>query len=173
MYDEWGFDDETQLLAEAGYAVLRVNYRGSGNYGRKFRNLGARQWGGTMQDDLTDATRWAIDQGIADGGADLHLRRQLRRLRGADGRGEGAGAVPLRGRLRRRLRHADDVHAAATSSRQRRRRTNFLADALGGGKAEPREALADRRSRTRSRRRCSCAVGRRRRARARRSIRRR
>ena len=66
LFDEWGFDGETQLLAEAGYAVLRVNYRGSGNYGRKFRNLGARQWGGTMQDDLTDATRWAIDQGIAD-----------------------------------------------------------------------------------------------------------
>jgi dipeptidyl aminopeptidase/acylaminoacyl peptidase len=66
VFDEWGFDDEAQMLAEAGYAVLRVNYRGSGNYGRKFRHLGARQWGGTMQDDLTDATRWAIDEGIAD-----------------------------------------------------------------------------------------------------------
>jgi dipeptidyl aminopeptidase/acylaminoacyl peptidase len=65
VFDEWAFDDDTQLLAAAGYAVLRVNYRGSGNYGKAFRELGARQWGGTMQDDLTDATRWAIDQGIA------------------------------------------------------------------------------------------------------------
>ena len=66
VFDEWAFDDDTQLLAAAGYAVLRVNYRGSGNYGKAFRELGATQWGGAMQDDLTDATRWAIDQGIAD-----------------------------------------------------------------------------------------------------------
>ena len=58
------FDDETQMLAEAGYAVLRVNYRGSGNYGRAHVQAGAREWGGRMQDDLTDATRWAIEQGI-------------------------------------------------------------------------------------------------------------
>ncbi|MDH5823865.1 S9 family peptidase [Luteimonas sp. RD2P54] len=66
IFDEWGFDEDTQLLASAGYAVLRVNYRGSGNYGRRFELSGARQWGGAMQDDLTDATRWAIDEGIAD-----------------------------------------------------------------------------------------------------------
>ncbi len=66
IFDEWGYDDDTQLLAAAGYAVLRVNYRGSGNYGNAFRDLGAQQWGGTMQDDLTDATRWAIAEGIAD-----------------------------------------------------------------------------------------------------------
>jgi dipeptidyl aminopeptidase/acylaminoacyl peptidase len=65
-FDEWGFDAETQLLAAAGYAVLRINYRGSGNFGRAFEQLGAREWGGTMQDDLTDATRWAIGEGIAD-----------------------------------------------------------------------------------------------------------
>ncbi len=68
IFDEWRFDTDTQMLAAAGYAVLRVNYRGSGNYGRAFLELGARQWGGTMQDDVTDATRWAIDQGIADPG---------------------------------------------------------------------------------------------------------
>lgn len=68
VFDRWGFDSDTQLLAGAGYAVLRVNFRGSGNYGRSFRLAGARQWGGTMQDDLTDATRWAIEQGIADPG---------------------------------------------------------------------------------------------------------
>jgi dipeptidyl aminopeptidase/acylaminoacyl peptidase len=65
--DYWGFDVETQMLASAGYAVLQVNFRGSGGYGRDFHHAGARQWGGTMQDDLTDATRWAVEQGIADG----------------------------------------------------------------------------------------------------------
>ena len=66
IFDEWWYDNETQMLAAAGYAVLRVNYRGSGNYGRAFHVAGARQWGGKLQDDLTDATRWAIAQGIAD-----------------------------------------------------------------------------------------------------------
>jgi dipeptidyl aminopeptidase/acylaminoacyl peptidase len=64
--DTWDFDQDAQLLAEAGYAVLRVNYRGSGNYGRAFMHAGARQWGARMQDDVTDATRWVVEQGIAD-----------------------------------------------------------------------------------------------------------
>lgn len=64
--DVWGFDDEPQLLAAAGYAVLQVNFRGSGGYGRAFTRAGAREWGGKMQDDVTDATRWAISEGIAD-----------------------------------------------------------------------------------------------------------
>ncbi|GAB3103592.1 alpha/beta hydrolase family protein [Lysobacter terrae] len=64
--DVWGFDPEGQMLAQAGYAVLQLNYRGSSGYGRSFEQAGAQQWGGTMQDDLTDATRWAIEQGIAD-----------------------------------------------------------------------------------------------------------
>ena len=68
VFDEWGFDDESQMLAQAGYAVLKVNFRGSGNYGRAFHQAGAREWGGTMQDDVTDATRWAIAQGVADPG---------------------------------------------------------------------------------------------------------
>lgn len=68
IYDRWSFDDEAQLLAAAGYGVLQVNFRGSGNRGREFEAAGARQWGGTMQDDVTDATRWAIEQGIADPG---------------------------------------------------------------------------------------------------------
>ena len=65
-YDVWQFETDPQILAAAGYAVLQVNYRGSGNYGRRFLQAGAQQWGLTMQDDLTDATRWAVDQGIAD-----------------------------------------------------------------------------------------------------------
>ncbi len=66
IFDDWAFDSDAQVLAQAGYAVLQVNFRGSGNYGRAFRQAGARQWGGTMQDDLTDATRWAVAQGHAD-----------------------------------------------------------------------------------------------------------
>lgn len=64
--DSWGFDTEAQLLAAAGYAVLQVNFRGSSGYGRAFTQAGAREWGGKMQDDVTDATLWAIEQGIAD-----------------------------------------------------------------------------------------------------------
>jgi dipeptidyl aminopeptidase/acylaminoacyl peptidase len=64
--DVWGFDSEVQMLAKAGYAVLQLNYRGSGGYGRSYRSAGGREWGGKMQDDLTDATRWAIAQGMAD-----------------------------------------------------------------------------------------------------------
>lgn len=64
--DNWAFDVDTQVLATRGYAVLRVNFRGSSGFGRAFADAGLRQWGGTMQDDLTDATRWAIEQGYAD-----------------------------------------------------------------------------------------------------------
>lgn len=64
--DYWQFDSDVQLLASAGYAVLQVNFRGSGGYGRDFHHAGAREWGGKMQDDVTDATRWAIKEGIAD-----------------------------------------------------------------------------------------------------------
>lgn len=66
VYDTGSYNTETQLLAAAGYAVLQVNFRGSGNYGRAFQSAGARQWGGTMQSDVADATRWAIAAGHAD-----------------------------------------------------------------------------------------------------------
>ena len=65
-FDSWGFNNETQMLANRGYAVMQVNFRGSGNYGKDFQSKGYRQWGKMMQDDLTDATRWAIQKGIAD-----------------------------------------------------------------------------------------------------------
>ncbi len=64
--DRWRFDPYVQMLASRGYAVLQVNYRGSGGYGYDFVKAGFRQWGGKMQDDVTDATHWAIAQGIAD-----------------------------------------------------------------------------------------------------------
>src|SRR5690606_26995583 len=66
IHDSWDFDLDTQLLAAAGYAVLRLNYRGSGNSGPSYRAQGAQEWGGTMPDVITEATTWAIDQGIAD-----------------------------------------------------------------------------------------------------------
>jgi dipeptidyl aminopeptidase/acylaminoacyl peptidase len=63
--DYWSFNAEVQMLASRGYAVLQVNYRGSGGYGRDFLYGGYGKWGTVMQDDLTDATHWAIDTGIA------------------------------------------------------------------------------------------------------------
>jgi dipeptidyl aminopeptidase/acylaminoacyl peptidase len=64
--DVWGFDPIAEWLASRGYAVLQPNYRGSAGFGKKFLHLGDKQWGGTMQDDLTDAVRWAVREGIAD-----------------------------------------------------------------------------------------------------------
>jgi dipeptidyl aminopeptidase/acylaminoacyl peptidase len=66
LYDVWEFSEEVQLFASRGYAVLQPNFRGSGGFGREFEEAGYRHWGGAMQDDLTDATKWAIAEGIAD-----------------------------------------------------------------------------------------------------------
>ena len=66
--DSWGYDPYVQVLAVNGYAVLQVNYRGSGGYGTRFERIGYREWAGAMQDDLTDATRWAIETGITEAG---------------------------------------------------------------------------------------------------------
>ena len=64
--DDWDYDPLVQVMATHGYAVLQVNYRGSGGHGYDFMHAGWGEWGGKMQDDVTDATHWAIDQGIAD-----------------------------------------------------------------------------------------------------------
>ena len=64
--DSWGFDPEAQFLANRGFAVLQMNFRGSTGYGRKFLEAGFGQWGLAMQDDVTDGVRWAVDRGIAD-----------------------------------------------------------------------------------------------------------
>ncbi len=66
IFDYWGYEPEVQMLASRGYAVLQVNYRGSGGYGIQFEKIGYKQWGLSMQDDLTDATRWAVTQGYTD-----------------------------------------------------------------------------------------------------------
>lgn len=64
--DEWLFNWEAQLLASRGYAVLQVNYRGSGGYGQAFQDAGHQQWGQGIQNDIIEATRWAIGKGYAD-----------------------------------------------------------------------------------------------------------
>lgn len=66
VQDGWGYDEEVQILAANGYAVLRVNFRGSDGFGWSFIEAGRKQWGRKMQDDVTDATRWAIAQGKID-----------------------------------------------------------------------------------------------------------
>jgi dipeptidyl aminopeptidase/acylaminoacyl peptidase len=65
-FDTWGWNAEAQLFANRGYATLQVNFRGSGNYGRSFQRAGFQQWGLALIDDMTDAVRWAIAEGIAD-----------------------------------------------------------------------------------------------------------
>lgn len=66
VYDDSRYEFERQLFATRGYAVLQVNFRGSGGRGREFESAGYGKWGREMQDDVTDAVRWAIAQGIAD-----------------------------------------------------------------------------------------------------------
>lgn len=62
--DEWGYDPYHQWLADRGYAVLSVNFRGSTGFGKTFVNAGDKEWAGKMHDDLLDAVKWAVDQGI-------------------------------------------------------------------------------------------------------------
>jgi dipeptidyl aminopeptidase/acylaminoacyl peptidase len=64
--DVWGFDPQAQWLANRGYAVLKVNFRGSAGLGKKFLHAGDREWAGKMHDDLIDAVHWAVEQGVAD-----------------------------------------------------------------------------------------------------------
>lgn len=64
--DHWGYDPWSQFLANRGYAVLQVNYRGSGGRGGDFKHAGYRQFGTGIQQDLIDGVHWAIKQGIAD-----------------------------------------------------------------------------------------------------------
>lgn len=64
--DPWAFNPTHQWLANRGYAVLSVNFRGSTGFGKRFVNAGDRQWSKAMHDDLIDAVQWAIERGIAD-----------------------------------------------------------------------------------------------------------
>ena len=64
--DEYGYNGLHQWLANRGYAVLSVNYRGSTGFGKAFVTAADKEWGGKMHDDLIDAVDWAVGQGIAD-----------------------------------------------------------------------------------------------------------
>jgi dipeptidyl aminopeptidase/acylaminoacyl peptidase len=64
--DSWGYDGQAQWLANRGYAVLQVNFRGSSGFGKKFLHAGDREWAGKMHDDLIDAVKWAVKEGYAD-----------------------------------------------------------------------------------------------------------
>jgi len=64
--DIWGFNPYVQLLANRGYGVLQINFRGSTGFGKKYLHAGDRQWGLKMQTDLADGFKWAVDEGIAD-----------------------------------------------------------------------------------------------------------
>jgi dipeptidyl aminopeptidase/acylaminoacyl peptidase len=64
--DSWGFNPEVQFLANRGYAILQMNFRGSTGYGRNFWEASFKQWGRTMQNDITDGVKWLITEGIAD-----------------------------------------------------------------------------------------------------------
>jgi len=63
--DDWGYDPEHQLLANRGYAVLAVNYRGSTGFGKDFINKAQKEWAAKMHDDLIDAVNWAVEQKVA------------------------------------------------------------------------------------------------------------
>ena len=64
--DTWGFNPEVQFLANRGYAVFQMNFRGSTGYGKEFWELSFKQWGKTMQNDITDGVNWLIGKKIAD-----------------------------------------------------------------------------------------------------------
>ncbi|WP_353183141.1 prolyl oligopeptidase family serine peptidase [Parapedobacter lycopersici] len=63
---KWEFNPEVQFFASRGYAVFQLNYRGSGGYGKAFWTAGFKEWGGKVQDDITDGVRWLIGEGIVD-----------------------------------------------------------------------------------------------------------
>jgi dipeptidyl aminopeptidase/acylaminoacyl peptidase len=64
--DRWQWNDEVQVLASQGYVVFQPQFRGSSGFGRRFEEAGYRQWGRTMQDDITDGVMHLIEQKIAD-----------------------------------------------------------------------------------------------------------
>ena len=64
--DSWGYNPEIQFLANRGFAVFQMNFRGSTGYGREFWESSFKEWGKSMQDDITDGVMWLIDEGIAD-----------------------------------------------------------------------------------------------------------
>ena len=63
--DMWGYNPKSSSSPNRGIAVLQVNFRGSGGFGKKFEKSGYRKWGGRIQEDIIDATKFVMDRGIA------------------------------------------------------------------------------------------------------------
>ena len=131
--DDWGYDPEHQLLANRGYAVLAVNYRGSTGFGKQFINAADKEWAGKMHDDLIDAVNWAVEEKIADQGQGRDHGRQLRRLRHAGRTDLHARRIRVRSGYRGsfELDHAHGEPAA-------------LLDAVHAGDEAPRGRLGER-----------------------------
>lgn len=64
--DNWAFNWESQLFASRGYAVLQINFRGSGGFGKAFQDMAFGQWHTGIMNDIIDGTKWTVDQGVAD-----------------------------------------------------------------------------------------------------------
>ncbi len=86
--DNWGFNPEAQLFASRGYATLQVNFRGSSGYGKAFQDAGHRQWDEGIQNDILEATHWAIDNG--------HVNRQRICIYGGSFGGYSSLMAPIR-----------------------------------------------------------------------------
>ena len=140
--DSFGYNPEHQWLANRGYAVLSVNFRGSTGFGKAFVNAGDKEWAGKMHDDLIDAVDWAVGERIAQQGQGRDLRRLVRRLRDARRSHLHADDLRLRRRHRRPLEpeHAAGEHpallglvprqlsSAASAIRRRRRARSCSTD---------------------------------------------
>ena len=149
--DTFGYNPTHQWLANRGYAVLSVNYRGSTGFGKKFINVADMQFAGTMHDDLIDAVKWADRQRHRAEGQGRDHGRLLRRLCDARGHDLHARHVRVRRRHRRPVESRDAdrelpaVLAALHGSElvQARRRP-----AHGGWQEVPADALADHQGRS-------------------------
>ena len=112
--DYWGWNKEVQFLANRGYAVFQPNFRGSTGYGTRLYTAGFREWGGKMQNDITDGVKAPHRRGHCRCRARRHLRRKLRWLRDHGRPVLHAGTVPVRHQLRRRHRHRPDSQGIST-----------------------------------------------------------
>ena len=132
--DYYGYDGEVQWLANRGYAVLQVNFRGSTGFGKDFTNAGNGEWGRKMHDDLIDAVHWAVTAERLDHDQGRDHGRKLWRLRDAGRPDVHAGRV----RMRRRHRRAIEPQHAAGSRCRRTGRSFFeqLAKRVGDPRTE-------------------------------------
>src|SRR5262249_46851216 len=105
--DSWGLNPQAQFLANRGYAVLSVNFRGSTGFGKKFLNAGNKEWAGKMHDDLLDAVDWAVKEEIADPARVAILGGTSRAFAPAGGLAVPAGKIRLRRGHRGPVQHRD------------------------------------------------------------------